>query len=392
MGGHSRRQVPATTLMITASTSQQIGSLSAVCLRPACRCAGAPANLCRFSGQLAGSGDAAAGSAWASQSEPKGPRGYRSGRGRPAYAGGHDEAYSGTRIWRRCWRWVARVPRTAAATPAAWAAARAAAAPAAARRQQLRAAAAAAPVPGDPGGATRDPAAATRALAARAPGAVAPAGRRAAAPGAAGRAGPARAAPGAAGRAARGGSPPSACNTRTATPYSGPLLGRCNPMSCTDGKCGQSVGKGGFLTLDDFEGLPSATAPIGINWPARDVRTGASIQLAAPTTNGKLEVAATDTAGGAPGSKQALHYSGGTGVYGAAAGAAHGIELLRRFAPTRASASGSRATRARATPRSSSACTRRSASRWRAAAPAPWTATTTSPRWWTSRPAGPGSS
>ena len=116
------------------------------------------------------------------------------------------------------------------------------------------------------------------------------------------------------------GGTPSACNTRTSSPYSGPLLGRCNPMSCTDGKCGQAVARGGFFTLDDFEGLPSATAPIGINWPARDSRTGSWIQLAAPTTNGTLEVAATDTNGGAPGSKQALHYRGGTGVYGAAAG------------------------------------------------------------------------
>jgi hypothetical protein len=95
--------------------------------------------------------------------------------------------------------------------------------------------------------------------------------------------------------------------------YTGPLLGRCDVKSCTTGQCGIAVGQGGFLTLDDFEGTPTATAPIGINWASRDGRTGAWTQYASPA--GKLETAVTDTAGGAPGSKQALHYSGAAGTF-----------------------------------------------------------------------------
>jgi basic endochitinase B len=95
--------------------------------------------------------------------------------------------------------------------------------------------------------------------------------------------------------------------------YKGPLLGRCSPMSCTDGKCGTAVARGGFLTLDDFEGTPTSAFPIGIHWPARDSRTGAWTQYASPQN--QLQVAATDTNGGSLGSKQALHYSGGTGTF-----------------------------------------------------------------------------
>ena len=105
---------------------------------------------------------------------------------------------------------------------------------------------------------------------------------------------------------------PQACGW---TPgYKGALLGRCDPKSCTTGMCGIAVAKGGFLTLDDFEGLPATwteAKAIEIDWPARDGRTGSWTQFADP--RGKLETAVTDTAGGAPGSKQALHYSGPVG-------------------------------------------------------------------------------
>jgi hypothetical protein len=118
------------------------------------------------------------------------------------------------------------------------------------------------------------------------------------------------------GASANGGSGPSnmpgACGF---TPgYTGELLGRCK-MPCPDGKCGIFVSKGGFLTWDDFEGPPmvwSATSPvgIGINWPARDGRTGGWTSIAPVGHQTMLAVAATDTTGGSPGSKQAIHYSG----------------------------------------------------------------------------------
>jgi predicted chitinase len=99
--------------------------------------------------------------------------------------------------------------------------------------------------------------------------------------------------------------------------YKGPPLGRCDRMSCTDGKCGMSVARGGFLTLDDFEGVPTTTTPIAIHWASRDGRTGSWTQFAAPNSNGRVEVAATDMTGGSPGSKLAIHYTGGPGSYGA---------------------------------------------------------------------------
>jgi hypothetical protein len=97
--------------------------------------------------------------------------------------------------------------------------------------------------------------------------------------------------------------------------YKGPLLGRCNAATpgCVAGQCGISVGKGGFLTLDDFEITPTSTVPIGIHFASRDGRTGSWTQFASPA--GKVEVTATDTAGGSANSKQALHYSGGPGTF-----------------------------------------------------------------------------
>ena len=116
------------------------------------------------------------------------------------------------------------------------------------------------------------------------------------------------------GQSGDSGGPALSCGWKSG--YTGPPLGRCDAKSCTDGKCGIFVSKGGFLTLDDFEEAPTAWSPaggIGINWPAQDGRTGAWTQYA--STPGKLEVAATDTNGGSPGSKQALHYSGGPGTF-----------------------------------------------------------------------------
>jgi hypothetical protein len=119
-----------------------------------------------------------------------------------------------------------------------------------------------------------------------------------------------------------GGSGPAACGAWKPG-YTGPLLGRCNAMSagCMPGQCGTTVSKGGFITFDDFEGAPVAwtaanAKAVGINWPARDGRTGNWTHASgvAPP-NGILEVAATDTNGGSPGSKQALHYAGGVSVW-----------------------------------------------------------------------------
>jgi len=101
--------------------------------------------------------------------------------------------------------------------------------------------------------------------------------------------------------------------------YSGPLLGRCDPMSCTDGTCGIAVAKGGFLTLDNFEGLilppVMGAGTIPISWPSRDSRTGSWHQYSDPSAAAQMGVATTS--GSALGSAQALHYSGGRGPWGA---------------------------------------------------------------------------
>jgi Chitinase class I/Carbohydrate binding domain (family 11) len=117
-------------------------------------------------------------------------------------------------------------------------------------------------------------------------------------------------APGTGGAPGAGG-PPAAPRCGWTPGYRGPALGRCSPTSCTDGRCGTTVSKGGFLTLDDFEGVPTSTAPIGINWPAQDGREGAWQQYSTATPAAALAIATTDMTGGSPGSKQALHYTGG---------------------------------------------------------------------------------
>jgi predicted chitinase len=104
-------------------------------------------------------------------------------------------------------------------------------------------------------------------------------------------------------------------------PYTGPLLGRCSPMSCTDRNCGTSVGKGGFLTLDDFEIAGFTTPVTGANvvnmtWPARDGRNGSWHQYSDPAAMASMVLAPTGT-GGSPDSAQAIHYKGGKGMYGA---------------------------------------------------------------------------
>ncbi len=100
--------------------------------------------------------------------------------------------------------------------------------------------------------------------------------------------------------------------------YTGPLLGKC-AAACTDGTCGTSVGKGGFLTLDNFEGaMPGAVTgagTIGISWPSRDGRNGSWHQYSDPTANASMTIAATS--GGSPNSTLAIHYAGGKGPWGA---------------------------------------------------------------------------
>jgi predicted chitinase len=84
--------------------------------------------------------------------------------------------------------------------------------------------------------------------------------------------------------------------------------------------CGIAVSKGGFITLDDFEGPPTVATPllaIGLHWPDQDGRTGSWQQFSAATPPARLEVAATDTTGGSPASKQAIHFTGGPGTFGA---------------------------------------------------------------------------
>jgi predicted chitinase len=127
---------------------------------------------------------------------------------------------------------------------------------------------------------------------------------------------------GGSGTGGAGGSSPAACGAWKPG-YTGPLLGRCNATAagCMPGQCGTTVSKGGFLTFDDFEGAPIAwsaanSKAVGINWPARDGRTGNWTHASgvAPPS-GVLETAATDTTGGSPGSKQALHYAGAASAW-----------------------------------------------------------------------------
>src|SRR5689334_22162245 len=84
---------------------------------------------------------------------------------------------------------------------------------------------------------------------------------------------------GASGTGGAGGSGNSMACGSNGQPYTGPLLGRCAPTSCTDKNCGTSVGKGGFLTLDDFETVGFTTpvtggGTINMTWPSRDGRNG----------------------------------------------------------------------------------------------------------------------
>lgn len=98
--------------------------------------------------------------------------------------------------------------------------------------------------------------------------------------------------------------------------YNGPLLGRCDAATCTNGMCGIAHSKGGFLTLDDFEGAKLTAAPIPIHWPARDGRVGSWQKFADATSNSQLSIVDSG-GGGSPDSKQALHFNGGAGPWGA---------------------------------------------------------------------------
>jgi predicted chitinase len=92
-------------------------------------------------------------------------------------------------------------------------------------------------------------------------------------------------------------------------------------MSCTDMNCGTSVGKGGFLTLDDFEILGSTTpvtggGTINMTWASRDGRVGAWHQYSDPAAMASM-VLAPAGGGGSPDSANAIHYVGQKGMYGA---------------------------------------------------------------------------
>lgn len=100
--------------------------------------------------------------------------------------------------------------------------------------------------------------------------------------------------------------------------YTGALLGRCNATSCTNGMCGQTKAKGGFLTLDDFEGAAIAAPPIPVHWPARDGRVGSWAKYADAASNTTLSTTGAG-GGGSPDSKQALHFVGGVAPWGASA-------------------------------------------------------------------------
>src|SRR5258706_11776000 len=103
-------------------------------------------------------------------------------------------------------------------------------------------------------------------------------------------------------------------------PYTGPLLGRCSPMSCTDRNCGTSIGKGGFITLDDFETLaptaPVTTGTINMTWASYDGRNGGWHQYSDPAAMASM-ILAPAGGGGSPDSVQAMHYIGGRGSNGA---------------------------------------------------------------------------
>jgi len=106
-------------------------------------------------------------------------------------------------------------------------------------------------------------------------------------------------------------------------PYTGPLLGRCDPLSCTDRNCGTSVAKGGFLTLDDFERVVTPPAAnqgtIPMTWPSQDGRNGDWHNYSDPLAVATA-VLAPAGAGGSPDSVQAMHFVGAKGAYGAALG------------------------------------------------------------------------
>jgi hypothetical protein len=98
--------------------------------------------------------------------------------------------------------------------------------------------------------------------------------------------------------------------------YAGPQLGKC-VAGCASGDCGVSVSAGGFATLDDFEGPAGAAAlTIPLHWASRDGRNGSWHSYAAANATASMVLAAAG-GGGSPDSKQAIHYSGGSGTYGA---------------------------------------------------------------------------
>jgi predicted chitinase len=79
------------------------------------------------------------------------------------------------------------------------------------------------------------------------------------------------------------------------------------------------VGRGGFLTLDDFE-VAGMTAPVtGVNviamtWPSRDGRNGSWHQYSDALTAGVMQLAPSG-GGGSPDSLQAMHYRGMPGAF-----------------------------------------------------------------------------
>ena len=108
----------------------------------------------------------------------------------------------------------------------------------------------------------------------------------------------------------------SACGTTGG--YAGPALGRCDSTWCDDGTCsvpgaGTVVASGGFLTLDDFQGVPavvtSSATSIPLGWPSRDGRIGSWALYAHAAGGAQLATAAAE-GGGSPGSTQALHFTG----------------------------------------------------------------------------------
>jgi predicted chitinase len=99
--------------------------------------------------------------------------------------------------------------------------------------------------------------------------------------------------------------------------YTGPPLGKCVAGCAVGTDCGVTTSTGGFFTLDDFEGTPSSgLATVPLNWPSRDGRIGSWHSYAATGATATIAIAAAGS-GGSPDSKQAIHYSGTTGSYGA---------------------------------------------------------------------------